>query len=238
MIIKGTGNVGIGTGTNPSDPLVVQGNITAEVDGGPSSGPSINLKNSGGFGIGSLDFYTYANQTVPTARWQAADLGGFTADQVFYTNIGGSANQPLVERMRIKGSTGNVGIGTGAPGAKLEVNGNAQVDGNLTVSGSILSASSGLPVIQAPINGSYNFSAGIGALQSSFGGSQDTAVGDNTLSANTTGGLNTAIGNYALYNNTTGLENTAVGVSALQNNTTGQLNTAVGVGALMRNTTA
>jgi hypothetical protein len=33
---------------------------------------------------------------------------------------------------------GNVGIGTGSPAAKLEVNGNAQVDGNLSLSGSIL----------------------------------------------------------------------------------------------------
>jgi hypothetical protein len=53
-----------------------------------------------------------------------------------------------------------VGIGTTAPAATLEVNGAAQVDGNLTLSGNILSGT--LPVIQAPNNGSSNFSAGLG----------------------------------------------------------------------------
>src|SRR5450755_1979526 len=44
---------------------------------------------------------------------------------------------------------GNVGIGTSAPVAKLEVNGNAQVDGNFSLSGSILE-NDGFQLLWAP----------------------------------------------------------------------------------------
>jgi hypothetical protein len=237
MIIKGaTGNVGIGT-SNPADTLTVQGSITTEVDGGPLAGPVIKLKNTAGNGVGSFDFYTYTNQTIPSARWQAADVGGFTADHVFWTSQGGNANQPLVERMRIKGQTGNVGIGTSTPVAKLEVNGNAQVDGNLTVSGSILGSGSTGPIVVALNNGSNNFSAGIGSLPASTTGNGNTAVGDTALSWNSTGTGNTAVGYRTLVNNTTGSFNTAIGNVALQNNTTGGPNTAVGFSVLASNTT-
>jgi hypothetical protein len=60
-------------------------------------------------------------------------------------------------------SGGNMGIGTTAPVAKLEINGDAQVDGNFSLSGSILLTGVG-PLIQAPNNGLFNFSAGLGAL--------------------------------------------------------------------------
>jgi hypothetical protein len=45
-----------------------------------------------------------------------------------------------------------VGIGTTIPAAKLEVNGDAQVDGNLSFSGSILLTGVG-PLIWAPNDG-------------------------------------------------------------------------------------
>jgi hypothetical protein len=120
------GNVGIGT-SNPQDTLDTRGNISLENDGGSAFGPILNMKNFGGYGVGSIDFYTYSGQTVPSARWQAADVGGFTADHVFFTSLGGSGNQPLVARVIIKGSSGNVGIGTTSPGAALEINGNIKL---------------------------------------------------------------------------------------------------------------
>jgi len=127
-----------------------------------------------------------------------------------------------------------VGIGTTAPAATLEVNGAAQVDGNLTLSGNILSGT--LPVIQAPNNGSSNFSAGLGALGPLTTGSSNTAVGDNALYLNTSGYENTATGTSALYSNTTGQGNTANGTFALSQNN-GSQNTAMGVVVLNSNTT-
>jgi hypothetical protein len=221
------------------DILDVAGSITAEVDGGPTSGPALDLRNTPptGFGTGSVNFFTYPGQTVPSAQWQAKDIGGFTADQTLYT--AGSLNQrnqPLIARLTVKGGSGNVGIGTTTPVAPLEVNGNAQVDGNLTVSGSILSPGGGGPVLQAN-NALGNFSAGLGALPPATTGTWDTAVGDNALQSNTTGYANTASGYGAMASNTTGLGNTATGSFALYLNTTGGGNTATGDNALYGNTT-
>ena len=232
-------SIGINT-TTTLDILDVAGSITAEVDGGPTSGPALDLRNTPptGFGIGSINFYTYPNQTVPSAQWQAKDIGGFTANQTLYT--AGSLNQrnqPLIARLTVKGGTGNVGIGTTTPVAPLEVNGNAQVDGNLTLSGNIFSPGSGGPVIQAPNNGSNNFSAGLGSLPPGTTGSYNTAVGDVALAANTTGSFNTAVGQDTLSHNSTGWYNIAVGVGALFSNNTGTGNTALGIDALEDNTT-
>ncbi len=133
-VANSSGNVGIGT-TNPQDKLEVTGNITSRLDGGPSSGPVLKLKNLTGYGIGSVDFYTYNGQTVPSARWQAADVGGYTADQILYTSSGGSPNQPLVARLTVKGLSGNVGIGTTNPTQKLDVSGNIRANGYISSTG-------------------------------------------------------------------------------------------------------
>jgi hypothetical protein len=113
MYQSGT-SIGINT-TTTLDTLDVAGSITAEVDGGPASGPAVDFRNTPptGFGLASVNFYTYPNQTVPSAQWQAKDIGGFTADQTLYTagNLN-QRNQPLVARLTVKGGTGNVGIGT------------------------------------------------------------------------------------------------------------------------------
>jgi trimeric autotransporter adhesin len=141
----------------------------------------------------------------------------------------------FVELMRLQSGTGNVGIGTASPAARLEVNGNAQVDGNLTLTGSLLSPLNATPVIQAPANGTSNFGAGLGALSPLATGAQNTAVGDLALNTDTTGASNTALGAGALQGNTTGAFNTALGAGALVTNTTSPNNTAVGYNALFNN---
>ena len=133
-------------------------------------------------------------------------------------------------------SAGNIGIGTTAPAAKLEVNGDSQVDGNFSFRGSILLSGAGT-LIWAPNDGSNNFSAGLGALPPATAGTYNTAVGDGALHANTTGAGNTAAGQYAMYSNTTGFNNMAIGQESLISNTTGSENTASGQGALYSNTT-
>jgi hypothetical protein len=139
------------------------------------------------------------------------------------TNLG---NSQIVQ------SGGNVGIGTTAPAAKLEVNGDAQVDGNFSLSGSIMLTGAGT-LIWATTN---NFSAGLGALPTFTTGNFNTAVGDSALNGNTTGYTNTAVGASALYSNTTGAANTASGYEALYTNSTGTGNTAIGYVALKANT--
>jgi hypothetical protein len=236
VMFQNGSSIGINT-TTTLDILDVVGSITAEVDGGPTSGPALDLRNTPptGLGIGSINFFTYPNQTVPSAQWQAKDIGGFTASQTLSTagNLN-KPNQALVPRLTVMGGTGNVGIGTIAPVALLEVNGNTQVDGNLTLSGSILSG--GVPIIQAPTGASGNFGAGLASLPPATTGTGDTAVGDSALHANTTGSQNTASGFDALYSNTSGVGNTALGWNALKDNISGNFNTATGNAALELNT--
>jgi hypothetical protein len=131
--------------------------------------------------------------------------------------------------MRIQ-PNGYVGIGTQTPGATLEVNGNAQVDG-----GSIL-GSGGVPLIQFPANRS-NLSVGLGAPPPTATGTGNTVIGNNAMPSNTTGCCNTATGANALNDNTTGGGITATGFQAMYYNTTGGNNTATGANALNDNTT-
>jgi hypothetical protein len=143
-----------------------------------------------------------------------------------FTSTAGAVGNSVMYQ---KGS--NIGVGTKTPGATLEVNGNAQVDG-----GSIL-ASGSAPAIQFPANGLNNFSAGLSALPPTTTGNGNTAIGDSALQSNTTGNTNTATGSSALQSNTTGYNNTANGVQALSLNTSGCCNTASGIEALYFNTT-
>ena len=130
---------------------------------------------------------------------------------------------------------GNVGIGTGTPAAKLEVNGNAQVDGNFSLNGSILENGAG-QLLWSPNDISGNLSVGLLALPASTTGFGNSAFGEQALSNNTSGTENTAMGNDALLLNTNGSQNTAVGLGALFSNNTAGGNTAVGAWALGQNT--
>jgi|ERR1041385_1421408 hypothetical protein len=72
----------------------------------------------------------------PNAEIKAvnAGLGSNETDLVFSVWAG----PILSELLRIQGGSGNVGIGTATPGAKLDVGGNANVAGDLTVTGDVI----------------------------------------------------------------------------------------------------
>lgn len=120
--------------------------------------------------------------------------------------------------------SGNIGIGTSSPTAKLElVGGDAKANG-LTIglgSGSINS----------------NTALGVGTLFTNITGMRNTAVGNQALYFNTTGFDNTSVGHQSFYRNTTGNSNTCLGSLSLSFNTTGGSNTSVGASSLLSNTT-
>lgn len=126
---------------------------------------------------------------------------------------------------------GSIGIGTASPADTLEVNGSAKVDGNISLSGSILWLTGSAPLIQFSTNGQENFTAGIGAGFNTDS-SQNTIIGYEAMHAVTTGSQKTAVGNLALKADTTGFYNTAIGFNSMLANTTGIGNTALGQQAL------
>ena len=134
----------------------------------------------------------------------------------------------------ISQSSGSVGIGTATPAATLEVNGNAQIDGDFSLSGSILENGVGQLLWAGNIGGG-NLSVGLEALPSSALGAGNTAVGDNALGAVTTGGPNSAVGNFALMSNTSGQYNVALSYASLYSNATGFGNTGIGFDSLNMN---
>jgi len=107
LYFNGSGNVGIGTTAPTSKLHVWNGGI--KTTGFPSMGNPFTFLESN---------YSDAAVTVrfqninPTNNLEA-DLG------IQLMNTGGS----MADVLRIKGATGNVGIGTTSPGAKLDVNG-------------------------------------------------------------------------------------------------------------------
>jgi hypothetical protein len=163
--------------------------------------------------------------------------------------------------------SGNVGIGTTTPAAKLDVNGTARFysavtsgdvsigSGNLDLPqttsataglgvGVITMGGAAIPFIHAccPKSRSNTF---VGQWAGNFtadASGSHSSLGANTglgrvLQSLTSGYQNTASGDVALSDDTTGSLNTASGAMALYSNTTGSSNTASGVEALKNNTT-
>ena len=209
MRITDAGNVGIGT-SNPDARLnIANGSSGATPD---TNYDDLHVESSASAGI------TISSATNSVAGIAFGDEDDSFAGGILYPNFDDSlrflANGS--ERMRIDAS-GNVGIGTSSPSAKLDVNGDAIIN-SVTV-GLGAGSSSG------------NTAIGLNVLSNNTAGDFNTAVGRDALFSNTTGQTNTANGVSALRSNTTGIANTAYGVSALRENITGNKNTAFGNGA-------
>ncbi len=164
-----TGNVGIGL-SNPSTLVEANGVIRSdrigapsqytEIDGGNVTGPYLN-------GVG-------ANKLFNISGLDTGATAGVSTGIAFRTNTTASP----IERMRIDGLTGNVGIGTTTPGLPLSVVGSALFSG----SGPTLTLGTGGAPVFSIFNGtsgnfniSTNGSTGIATINNanSVGGALD-----------------------------------------------------------------
>jgi hypothetical protein len=192
-----------------------------------------------------LGYYTDQwNGTATTNRMTISNDGQF-----WFRGAAGATE----ERLYI-GATGNVGIGTVSPTAKLEINTvgantsplvirtNASA-GNYTPTNSaiIVKDAAGGEILRlfgsdTDVTNNYNsgnlflgYQAGLAnPTDNTSSGYQNTAIGYQTLKDNTTGFKNTAVGFITLPANTTGARNTAYGAFSLYDNTSGDFNTALG----------
>ena len=147
-----TGSLLIGTGSSFAAGFGFTPNVSIGMNTG-STGAVLDLKNTSTTGTisgSTLGAIQFGNSTYTTSQIIATQAGGISGGDsggghiAIWTNPAGTGVFP-VERFRIT-STGNVGIGTAIPGAKLDVSGNANISGDVTMSksgGTVLSLGAG-----------------------------------------------------------------------------------------------
>ena len=138
VITELSGNVGIGAGTTiPGEKLSVGYGANTDISIGSLTNNKTYLgsfNNNVVFAINRrVSDGNFANPGLPTASFGFYTSSGDSAILFNTSNTNGVLD---TERMRIDKS-GNVGIGTSSPGAKLDVAGDLQVTGNAVITGNI-----------------------------------------------------------------------------------------------------
>ena len=133
-------------------------------------------------------------------------------------------------RMTIDGA-GYVGIDQQYPSYKLDVNGDASINGVRVGKGlgnQMFNTAVGFNVLFKNSSGNFNTAIGSQALFTNAGGNNNTAIGNSSLYLNTGGTMNVAVGDNAMNKNTTGSGNTSLGYHAGYDLTTGRNNIFIG----------
>ena len=173
IVLSPAGNVGIGT-TSPQAKL----HITKATTGG--IGGSVILEN----GAGGLNDETRIDSILSATGVSTGRVGFIRTNSpsagdsdIYFSTTGSGA---LGEKVRIQ-SSGNVGIGSVSPGAKLDVNGNTNITGTLTTTSTINSQTIGATSSLAAVNMSGNLNIGTAYPG---GGVTITSAGDVKASGN------------------------------------------------------
>ncbi|SFB96379.1 hypothetical protein SAMN05421780_102115 [Flexibacter flexilis DSM 6793] len=206
-------------------------------------------------GVSSASFSQFA--AFRLKRYSNVSNASFTQMDISLAN--GLNDGVLTDVMSLR-ANGNVGIGTTAPTAKLEVAGQVKITGGSPAAGAVLTSdATGLASWQVPTPppGAWQLTGNVGTnaathfigttdnvplvfkVNGSLAGRLDQLL-NNTFLGNAsglaaTGGNNTAIGSSAMMNIGAGFQNTALGVSSLASTTTGSNNVAVGISAMGMN---
>lgn len=128
MTINSTGNVGIGTST-PNSKFHIMGTSSNTIS--PLAGTMAILENSAG---------AYLSINSGTSSVNGVNFGNPTNNQSGFITYSNSSNDlrlgtNSLPRMIIDGPTGNLGIGTITPDAKLDVNGDFALSKKVLLSG-------------------------------------------------------------------------------------------------------
>jgi hypothetical protein len=180
MRISETGNVGIGTAT-PSSPLHVAstGNRVNTIDGSNTIGTWSEIRNT------STGGQIFGMVSTGSANGEGAGKLLFTKNNLFGSNAG--------TIMAFDWATANVGIGTSAPAAKVDIIGTIKITDGTQAAGRVLTSdANGVATWQ---NASGNFST----LNAVPKGDGTTLVASNiTDDGTTTSIISNSVGNTAL----------------------------------------
>lgn len=250
FVVKGNGNVGIGTTSNPTGKLDIQGSVVNNL---PTYSAEFLLSTgwtstdwTGSFAAGwdhttgNVSVLSQSKAAVTNSKYQIAYIVTGRTAGTFSIGFGGQS----LAGQTVTGAWGPTATST----ASLTITPTSTFDGAIVISIRSLTAvstplvnlksSDGVSRIEMRVNtAASNTFIGLNSGRYNTTGFANTGVGTNTLQSNTTGGNNIAMGLSALQANTVGYANTAIGISALQNNTTGIYNVALGTSALTLNTT-